>query len=115
MLQKELNGIVRRAFDRKFNKDATVNGKNFIEAIANDKELSVKFNIQNGPIKEVGKNGVQISDIINFTHAFISFFNDQYPHPENIETLKALTKAREAQERRTIERKNRDVEGKSKV
>ena len=77
------------------------------------KNHSVKFTIQDGPIKEVGLNGMQAVDILKFVRElFVSLDND-YPCVENDGTIQAINTALVFQDLRTRDRNNRNVEGKS--
>jgi len=65
---------------------------------------SVSFQIQDGPIKENGKNGCQSIHLIAVAKLMIEGHNNNYPCAENIETIEYLSKALDAQEKRTKDR-----------
>lgn len=72
---------------------------------------SLAFTLQNGPIKENGKNGCQVTDIIAVAAHIIEKLNKKFPCEENKQTLNNLLIALEWQNMRTRERKTRGVEG----
>lgn len=74
---------------------------------------SLSFTLQNGPIKENGKNGCQVVDLIAAAKVIIAGLHSKYPCPENEETLKHLEAAIACQDARTRDREKRGVEGKS--
>lgn len=76
---------------------------------------SLSFTIQNGPIKEAGKNGCQVVDIIAVAKHMIEKLNEKFPCRENAMTITKLDEALMWQEKRTKDRVARDVEGKSQV
>jgi hypothetical protein len=73
----------------------------------------ISFRIQNGPIKEVGKNGCQVVDMIAVAKHIIERLNEKYPCGENAGTICALNLALAWQEQRTKNRETRNVEGTS--
>lgn len=72
------------------------------------------FQIQNGPIKEVGKNGCQVTDVIAVAKHIIEQLNQKFPCRENAMTITKLDEALMWQEKRTKDREARNVEGFSK-
>jgi len=74
---------------------------------------SVVFTIQDGPIGEVGLNGVQAVDMLIFTKNLFESLNRAFPCDENQETINHLNKAINFQHQRTANREDRGVEGKS--
>lgn len=77
----------------------------------NHKTNTVAFKIQNGPIKEVGVNGCQVTDMIRVAKHIIVNLNEKYPSHENTKTIDALAEALEWQDKRTRDREARGVEG----
>lgn len=75
----------------------------------------VSFRIQNGPVKENGKNGCQVTALIAVARHMIGKLNDQFPCLENKYTLQALDEALAWQQKRTENRKERGVEGENKA
>ncbi len=71
------------------------------------------FKIQDGPIKEYGLNGCQVSDIIEIATDIIRQLNELYPCRENAITITKLEEALMWQEKRTQDRIIRNVEGKN--
>jgi len=76
---------------------------------------SVTFNIQSGTIKDVGINGCQARDIIEYALHLIESFNASFPCPENVCTIAHLEEALKWQDARTKDREKRGVEGKNLV
>lgn len=75
----------------------------------------ISFKLQNGPIKEVGKNGCQVTDMIAVAKYIIQKLNDNYPCRENAMTITKLDEALMWQEKRTKDREDRKVEGYNKA
>lgn len=75
----------------------------------------ISFRIQNGPIKEVGVNGCQVTDIIATAKVILEGLNEKFPSVYNTMTIENLNAALVWQERRTADRRNRGVEGKSEA
>lgn len=90
----------------------TIRPNSFIY-VRNDKN-SLSFTLQNGPIKEVGKNGCQVADVIAVAKHIIEQLNAKYPCRENAMTITKLDEALMWQEKRTKDREARNVEGLSK-
>jgi len=82
--------------------------------VRNDKN-SISFTIQNGPIKEVGVNGCQVTALIDAARIIISELNAKFPCRENSITITKLEEALMWQEKRTQNRTKRGVEGKNEV
>lgn len=76
---------------------------------------SLSFNIQNGHIKEVGKNGCQVEDIIAVAKHIIEELNKKFPCRENSMVITKLDEAIMWSKQRTINRQARNVEGLSKA
>ena len=95
--------------DKKSPEDVPV--VSFIETGAIDH--SVKFTIQDGPIKEVGINGCQAVDMLEFVKELFNSLNRDFPCRENSLTITKLEEAIHWQDARTKDRENRNVEGRS--
>lgn len=67
--------------------------------------------LQDGPIKEVGVNGCQIDDIIEWAKARIEFFNSKFPCRENSMIITKLDEALLWSMKRRVDREKRQVEG----
>lgn len=76
---------------------------------------SLSFNIQNGPIKENGVNGCQVTDILKVCLHIYKGLNEKFPCKENAITITKLQEAIMWQEERTKDRITRNVEGTSNV
>lgn len=71
---------------------------------------------QNGPVGEVGVNGIQIDDLIQVCIERLEAFQaGPYANVRNRQTLVALTDALHYQTLRTLERQMRGVEGTSQL
>lgn len=75
----------------------------------------ISFRIQNGPIKEVGKNGCQVEDVIAVAKKIIEELNGKYPCRENSMMITKLDEALMWSRERTRNREQRGVEGLSKA
>lgn len=75
----------------------------------------VKFTIQSDPIGEVGVNGVQALDMLEYTKCLFQSLNDAFPCRENALTITKIEEAIHWQHARTRDRKNRQVEGQNKA
>lgn len=75
----------------------------------------VKFTIQSDPIGEVGINGVQALDMLEYTKCLFQSLNDAFPCRENALTITKIEEAIHWQEARTKDRLNRKVEGQNKA
>jgi hypothetical protein len=71
----------------------------------------VSFQIQSGPIGEVGLNGCQHVEMIEFVKCLIQLFNKNVPCRENDMSIIRLDEALKWQELRTIVREKNGVEG----
>ena len=72
---------------------------------------TITFKIQDGPIKENGKNGCQVDDIIEVALEFIKTANSSYPCRENAVAITKLEEALMWLEKRKKNRVKRGVEG----
>ncbi len=77
----------------------------------NSAENSIKFTVQNGPIKEVGENGCQIDTLIYTATVVIRDLNRQFPCRENSVAITKLEEAMMWLDKRTADREFRGVEG----
>jgi len=75
----------------------------------------VKFTIQSDPISEVGVNGCQALDMLEYTKCLFQSLNDAFPCSENALTITKIEEAIHWQEARTKDRLNRQVEGQNKA
>jgi len=74
----------------------------------------VKFTVQSDPIKEVGVNGIQAQDMLEYVKCLFQSLNDEFVCRENALTITKLEEAIHWQEHRTKDRIKRNVEGKNK-
>ena len=125
---KEINGEkiivmdeLREQFPERFTDTGAMDHKWFEETIRpnafiyvrHDKN-SLAFTIQNGPIKEVGKNGCQVEDIIAVSKHMVEELNKKLPCRENSMIITKLDEAIMWSKKRTEDRKARNVEGLNK-
>ena len=75
---------------------------------------SLAFTIQNGPIKEAGKNGCQVEDIIAVAKHMVEQLNAKFPCRENAMMITKLDEAIMWSKKKTQDRKARNVEGLNK-
>lgn len=71
----------------------------------------VKFAIQSDPISEVGVNGCQVNDMLEYCKCLFESLNDVFPCRENALTITKIEEALHWQYARTKDRLNRQVEG----
>ena len=72
------------------------------------------FDIQDGPIKEVGENGCQVETLGEVWLEILTELNKQFPCRENKKTMLAIMRALHLQAMRTQDRTARGVEGYNK-
>ena len=112
---------LREQFPERFTDTGAMDHKWFEETIRpnhfiyvrHDKN-SLAFTIQNGPIKEVGKNGCQVEDIIAVSKHMVEELNKKFPCRENSMIITKLDEAIMWSKKRTEDRKARNVEGLNK-
>ena len=75
----------------------------------------VSFKVQSDPIGEVGVNGLQAVDILNYTKCLFESLNEAFPCRENALTITKIEEALHWQYARTMDRQLRNVEGKNKL
>lgn len=76
-------------------------------------ENSIKFKLQDGPIKEAGVNGCQVDTIIETALIMLQGLNEQYPCYENQMAINKLVMALKWMDERKKDRETRGVEGTS--
>lgn len=111
---------LREKYPEKFNESGSMDYKWFEKDIRpnsfiyvrNDKN-SISFTIQNGPIKEVGVNGCQVTALIDAARVIIKELNVKFPCRENAMVITKLDEALMWSEKRTKDREARGVEGTS--
>jgi hypothetical protein len=75
----------------------------------------VSFWIQSDPISEVGVNGVQAVDILEYVKCLFESLNEAFPCRENALTITKIEEAIHWQTARTANRIKRGVEGKNEA
>ncbi len=75
----------------------------------------VKFTLQSDPIGEVGVNGCQALDMLEYTKCLFQSLNDAFPCRENALTITKIEEAIHWQNARTKDRLSRKVEGQNKI
>jgi hypothetical protein len=116
---KEINGekILQERIkneDGTINWEATDNVRKECPIFVDHEVNMISFRIQSGPIKEVGKNGAQVEDIIAVSKHIIEELNKKFPCRENHMIITKLDEAIMWSKKRTEDRKLRQVEGESK-
>lgn len=113
---------LRNLYPEKFNESGAMDYKWFEAEIRPTKHIyvrndvnSLSFTIQKGPIKEVGKNGCQIVDVLQFCKNMLETLNKTHPCRENAITITKLDEAIMWQDKRTADRTAREVEGTNAV
>jgi hypothetical protein len=101
--------------DGSVNWEATDEARKFCPIFVDHDVNMISFRIQDGPIKEVGKNGCQVTALIDAARIIIEKLNEKYPCRENYLTLTKLDEALLWQLKRTKDREARQVEGESKA
>jgi hypothetical protein len=71
----------------------------------------VSFTIQSDPVKEVGVNGIQASDMLEYVKCLFQSLNEAFPCRENALTITKIEEAIHWQDARTKDRLKRGVEG----
>lgn len=114
-------GALKELFPEKFNESGSMDYKWFESEVRPNNFIyvrhdvnSLSFTLQEGPIKEVGKNGCQVTDVIAVAKHIIEQLNEKFPCRENAMTITKLDEALMWQKKRTDDRIARDVEGLSK-
>jgi len=75
----------------------------------------VGFTIQSDPVSEVGINGCQARDMLEYLIYLFSSLNQAMPNRETSMTITKLEEALVLQDKRTADRKKRMVEGFNKA
>jgi hypothetical protein len=75
------------------------------------KNATIKFKLQDGPIKEVGENGCQVDMMVYLATVIIREFNHRFPCRENSIAITKLEEASMWLKKRKAEREVRGVEG----
>lgn len=81
--------------------------------VVDHEKNTILFKIQNGPIKEAGKNGCQVEDVIAVSKHIVEQLNSKFPCRENAMMITKLDEAIMWSKKRTANRKTRGVEGTS--
>jgi len=99
----------------KFNEQCKLTHFIQIENLKDEKGIApiVKFTIQSDPIGEVGVNGVQALDMLEYVKFLFESLNEAFPCRENALTITKIEEAIHWQEARTKDRLRRGVEGKN--
>jgi hypothetical protein len=74
---------------------------------------TVCFTVQSDPVSEVGVNGIQAVDMLQYMKFLFESLNDRFPCAENVLTIQKLQEAIYFQHARTVDRIKRGVEGKN--
>lgn len=109
---------LRDKYPEKFTPSGQMDWKWFESEVRPNKHIyvrldkhSLSFTLQNGPIKEVGKNGCQVDAIIEAAKIILEVFNKKFPCRENSCAITKLDEALLWLYARTKGREDRGVEG----
>lgn len=86
-------------------------GKQFMSVEGN----KLTFQIQDGPIKEFGVNGCQVTDVLEYLNEVYKSLNAAFPCRENALTITKIEEGLHWQDARTKDRQRRQVEGLNKA
>ena len=78
-------------------------------------EEYVQITWQDGTIREVGRNGVQVAEALEVVLNQLKGYQDQFPCKENAMSITKIEEAILWQEKRTSDRIKRGVEGKHEI
>ena len=78
-------------------------------------EEYVQITWQDGTIREVGRNGVQVAEALEVVLNQLKGYQDQFPCKENAMSITKIEEAILWQEKRTTDRIKRGVEGKYEI
>jgi len=110
---KHLNEALYKLFKNTKNKgNLDQDGSQKFHGVSNGNVLT--FKIQDGPIKEVGINGLQATDLLFFCKELFHSLNKSFPCRENALTITKIEEAIHWQDARTKDRESRGVEGRNK-
>jgi len=110
-VEKALNKLKEQEPSREFDSFIQIENAEDVKSVA----PIVKFTIQSDPIGEVGINGVQAVDMLEYTKCLFQSLNDAFPCRENALTITKIEEAIHWQEARTKDRLRRAVEGSNKA
>jgi len=125
----KINGVkvvvmddLREKYPEKFNESGSMDYKWFEKEIRPTNFIyvrhdvnSLSFTFQNGPIKENGINGCQVTDALALLKHVYEGLNKKYPCRENAMTITKLDEALMWQDKRTKDREQRNVEGRNQL
>lgn len=110
--------VLRDTYPDKFNESGSMDYAWFEKEIRPTKYIylrhdknSISFTLQNGPIKEKGKNGCQVDALIHTAKKIIEGLNEKFPCRENAMAITKLDEAIHWLQHRTANRGERGVEG----
>lgn len=113
---------LRAKFPEKFNESGAMDYKWFEKEIRPHNFIyvrhdvnSLSFTIQNGPVKEVGKNGCQVDHVILAAKAILEGLNKNHPCKENACAITKLEEALHWLDARKKKREKAGVEGFNKA
>lgn len=117
MALETLNGINSIMGEDIVHLDSSIPQEEYLELIKNKyiihgkENNTVIFKIQNGPIKENGKNGCQVDHMLAVASHIIRVLNTKVPCDFNEKAIMGIEDAISALEARRLDRENRNVEG----
>ena len=78
-------------------------------------EEYVQITWQDGTIREAGRNGVQVAEALEVVLNQLKGYQDRFPCKENAMSITKIEEAILWQEKRTMDRIKRGVEGKHEI
>ena len=79
---------------------------------ATENQATIGFVLQSAPASEVGVNGCQAVDMLEYVQNLFVSLNESFPCAENVQTIISIDAAIDFQKQRTADREKRGVEGK---
>lgn len=110
-----IDGFAVMHLDGKISEEEFAASRTHIIVNHGEEESTISFKIQTDPIGLVGVNGCQMTALIEAAKLIITGLNKLYPCRENSMTITKLDEALMWQQKRTIDRLSRGVEGQNKV
>ena len=121
MALETLNGVESILGEDVLHLEAAIPKEEYLELIKNKfivhgkENNTVIFKIQDGPIKENGKNGCQVDHMIATAQTILKGLNENFPSTFNETAINGLQIALTAMEARRTDRELRNVEGFNKA
>lgn len=108
----KLHTTLENTFPTSYNKESKYISKALNGYITHD-DATLSFKMQEGPIKEVGENGIQVNEVLQTMIGYLKVLDKEKTCEYNDKTIRFIAMAIEAQEARSRDRIDRGVEGTS--